>query len=89
MSGTSCGGFGANSAAGSENFIGRLGLHQNQNEFGFFHYVTLICSSNQGALEFPAVIDVGICHLQVGILDQQLLCETYQERFAVLGFNAL
>lgn len=36
MSGTSCGGFGANSAAGSRNSVGRLALHQNQNEFGFF-----------------------------------------------------
>lgn len=87
MSGTSCGG--ANSAAGSENFIGRLALHQNQNEFGFFQYLALICSSKQGALGFPAVTGVAICHLQVGILDQQLLCETYQERLAVPGFNTL
>lgn len=31
MSGTSCGGFDANSAAESRNSIGGLALHQNQN----------------------------------------------------------
>lgn len=89
MSGTSRGGFGANSAAGSGNSVGSVALHQNQNEFGFFQYLALICSSRQEALGFPAVTGVGMCHPQVGILDQQLLCETYPEGFAVPGFHTL
>lgn len=73
VSGTSCGRVGVNSAAGSWNSTGRLALHQNQNELGFFQYLALICSSINGTLGFPSVIGVRMCYLQLGILGQQLL----------------